>query len=150
MPEAKEKKVWDKAIQSVIIGSRLIKKLVFYSVELLHKILTLEIFPFQLLAAGLMLKLVILTQEAVTEGALEDPPPMVPHTPVALQAVGVGQRACAGMGGQAATAVTHPSFTKVTYGTLHRKKKTTEGTMGVSKQVGSVFQDVVIHLLVKE
>lgn len=70
-----------------------------------------------------MFKLVILTQEVVAERALEDPPPMVPHSPLALYAHHVRQRASAGVSGQALTAVTHPSFTEVTYSTLKIQKE---------------------------
>ncbi len=74
-----------------------------------------------------MLKLVILTEEAVAEGAPEDPPPVVPHTPVTLQAMGICQGTSAGMGGQAFAAMTHPPFTEITYRTLHNKNTLDSG-----------------------
>ena len=69
-----------------------------------------------------MLKLVILTDKAVTEGALEHPTAMIPHPSVALDAGGVSQRARAGMSGETLSAMTHPSLTEVTDGTLEGRE----------------------------
>ena len=70
-----------------------------------------------------MLKLIILTDEAVTEGALEHSPTVIPHPSVTLNAGGICQRAGAGMSGEALAAMTHPSFTEVTDSTLERERE---------------------------
>jgi hypothetical protein len=81
---------------------------------------TFQVLSLELLAAGLVLKLVVLTDKAVTEGAFEHPSPMIPHPSVTLNARGVRQRACAGVTGETLTTMTHPSLTEVTDGTLER------------------------------
>lgn len=65
-----------------------------------------------------MLKLVVLTDEAVTEGALEHPPPVIPHPSVALDAGGVGQRTGAGVSREALPTVADPSLTEITDSSL--------------------------------
>lgn len=65
-----------------------------------------------------MLKLVVLTEETVAEGALEHTSTMVPHTPVTLDTDGVSKWTCAGVCGETLTAMTYPRLTEVTYSTL--------------------------------
>jgi hypothetical protein len=83
---------------------------------------TFQVFSLKLLAAGLVLKLVILTDKAVAEGALEHPAAMIPHPSVTLDARGVRQRTCAGVTGEALATMTHPSLTEVTDGTLEGRE----------------------------
>lgn len=70
---------------------------------------------FQDLTAGLVLKLIVLTQEVVTEGATKYPSPVVPYTAFALNAVCIGEGTLTGMGAQTLPAVTDPGFTEVTH-----------------------------------
>ena len=79
---------------------------------------TFQVLCLELLTAGLVLKLVVLTDETVTEGALEDPAAMIPHTSVTLNAGGIRQWARAGMTGETLATMTHPGLTEVTNGTL--------------------------------
>ena len=48
---------------------------------------------------------------------------MIPHPSVALDAGGVGQRARAGVSGETLAAMTHPSLTEVTDGTLEGERE---------------------------
>ena len=84
---------------------------------------TFQVLSLELLTAGLVLKLIILTDKAVTEGALEHPTAMIPHSSVALDAGGIGQRARAGVSGETLAAMTHPSLTEVTDGTLEGERE---------------------------
>lgn len=59
--------------------------------------LTFEILRLQYLARRLMLKLIVLAQEAVAERALEYPPAVIPDASLALLTNGVRQRADAGV-----------------------------------------------------
>lgn len=67
------------------------------------------------LATGLVLKLVILTQEVVAEGATVYPSPMVPYTAFTLDTVGIHERTCASVGTEALSPVAHPGLTEVTH-----------------------------------
>ena len=84
---------------------------------------TFQVFGLELLTAGLVLKLIILTDKVVAEGALEYPTTMIPHPSVALDAGGIGQRARAGVSGETLAAMTHPSLTEVTDGTLEGERE---------------------------
>ena len=84
---------------------------------------TFQVLGLELLTAGLVLKLIILADKAVAEGALEHPTAMIPHPSVALDAGGVGQRARAGVSGETLAAMTHPSLTEVTDGTLKGERE---------------------------
>ena len=83
---------------------------------------TFQVLCLELLTAGLVLKLIVLTDKAVAEGALEHPTAMIPHPSVALNAGGVSQRACAGVSGETLSAMTHPSLTEITDGTLEGRE----------------------------
>lgn len=84
--------------------------------------LTFKALSFQSLTTGLMLKLIVLTEVTVAEGALENPAPVFPHSSLALHAHGIRQRTGAGMCRQALATVTHPPFTEVTDCTLSLKQ----------------------------
>ena len=81
----------------------------------------------------MVLKLVILTDEAVAVRALEDSSPVVPNSSVALDAGGVGERTGTGMGGETFTTMTDPSLTEITNGTLEGVKKERKIRGGVRK-----------------
>lgn len=80
---------------------------------------TFESLSLQNLAARLVFKLVIFTEEAVAEGALEDAAPVFPDIAFALYARGLLQWTRAGMGGKALPPMAHPGFTVVAYGANH-------------------------------
>ena len=80
--------------------------------------LTFEILSLDLLAAGLVLKLVILTEVAAAVGAGEDPPPVLPDPAVTLRTGDVRQRTAAGVRGEALATVTHPRLTEITNSSL--------------------------------
>ena len=79
---------------------------------------TLHVFRLELLTACLVLKLVILTDEAVTVRALEDSSSVVPNSSVTLDAGGISERTGTGMGGETFTTVTDPSLAEIANGTL--------------------------------
>lgn len=70
-----------------------------------------------------MLKLIIFTQEAVAERALEYPPAMIPNAPLALLTNGVRQRADAGMTGETTSPVTYPGFAMIAYSSHHSQTR---------------------------
>lgn len=80
---------------------------------------TLEGLSLQDLAARLVFKLVVLTEKTVAEGALENTTPVFPDVAFTLNARGLLQRTCAGVGGQALSPVAHPRFAIVAYGSNH-------------------------------
>lgn len=85
--------------------------------------LTFEILRLQYLARRLMLKLIVLAQEAVAERALEYPPAMIPDASLALLTNGIRQRADAGVRGQATSPVAHPGLAVVAYGPHHSQPR---------------------------
>lgn len=67
------------------------------------------------LAACLVLKLIILTQEVLTKRAAEDSASMIPHAALTLNAVCIRQGTRTGVSAQTFPAVAHPRFAEVTY-----------------------------------
>lgn len=80
--------------------------------------ITFETFCLQYLAWCLMLKLIILTQVAITERALEYPSAVIPNTSLAFLTNGVHQWTDASMRGEATSSVAYPGFTVIAYGPL--------------------------------
>lgn len=80
---------------------------------------TFERFCLKNLAACLVLKLIILAQEVLTEGTAEDSPSMIPDTAVTLNAVGISQRTRTRVSAQTFPTMAHPSFTEVAHCTHH-------------------------------
>lgn len=80
---------------------------------------TLECLGFQDLATGLVFKLVILTKEAIAEGALENTASMLPHIALTFYARGILKWTSAGVCGQTLPTVAYPRFTVVAYGPNH-------------------------------
>lgn len=82
---------------------------------------TFQCLGFQDLATGLVLKLVILTKEAIAERALENAASVLPHVALTFYARGILEWTSTGMRSQALPAMAHPCFTEVTYSTNHAK-----------------------------
>lgn len=80
---------------------------------------TLQRLSLQDLTAGLVLKLVVLAQEIVAEGALEDAATVFPDVALALDARGVLQWTRASVGRQALPSMAHPGLAVVADGTHH-------------------------------
>ncbi len=87
---------------------------------------TLEIFRVYFLTAGLMLKLIVLAESIVTEGAIEHSPSVFPHCTLTFNTHWVGEWTDTCVGGQASSTVAHPRFTEVTNGTLQEYKSITQ------------------------
>lgn len=66
-----------------------------------------------------MFKLIIFTQETITEAALVNTASMLPHTPITLKADSILKGTGACMRLQALPPMTHPRLTEVTDGTHH-------------------------------
>lgn len=66
-----------------------------------------------------MLKLIILTQEVVTEGTAEDSPSVIPDLAFTLNAVRINQGTCAGVCTQTFPTMAHPGFAEVAHCTHH-------------------------------
>jgi len=81
--------------------------------------LALQVLLLDDLAGRLMLKLVVLTEWLEAEAAGETPAPVVPHTPLTLDAVSLAQHTSTGMLSQALSAVTDPCLTEIAYGSHH-------------------------------
>lgn len=84
---------------------------------------TLQRLGLQDLTAGLVLKLIVLAQEVVAEGALEDAATVFPDVALALDARGVLQWTRAGVGRQALPSVAHPGLAVVADGTHHAESR---------------------------
>jgi len=69
-----------------------------------------------------MLKLIVLAQETIAKGALEDTSTMLPDTAFTLQANGILQRTGAGVRGKTLAAVAHPCLAEVANGANHSWK----------------------------
>lgn len=67
------------------------------------------------LAACLVLKLVIFTEEVLTEGATEDSPTMIPDTTITLDAVCIRQGTGTCVSAQTFSPVADPGFTEVAH-----------------------------------
>lgn len=65
-----------------------------------------------------MLKLIVFAQIAITEGALEYPPAVIPNTSLAFLTNGFHQGADAGVTGEATSSVAYPSLAMIAYGSL--------------------------------
>lgn len=81
--------------------------------------LALQILLLNHLAGRLVLKLVILTERLEAEAAGEAPAPVIPHTSLALNAVGLAEHTRARMLSQTLSAVTDPRLTEITNGSHH-------------------------------
>jgi len=71
------------------------------------------------LTAGLVLELVILTQNLEAEAAVEAPAPVFPDTPLTLDTLGILESAGTGVALEALPAVAHPGLAEVTDGPHH-------------------------------
>ena len=71
------------------------------------------------LTAGLVLELVILTQELKAEAAGKAPAPVFPDTPLTLDTLGILESAGTGVALEALPAVAHPGLAEVTDGPHH-------------------------------
>lgn len=75
------------------------------------------------LARGLVLELVVLAEEAAAEAAAEHAAAVLPHAALALEARRVGQRAGAGVRGEALAPVAHPRLAVVADGADHAEPR---------------------------
>lgn len=69
-----------------------------------------------------MLKLIVLAQEAITEGTLKDSSTMFPNTAFTLQANCILQRTGAGVRGETLASMAHPCLAEVANGANHSRK----------------------------
>lgn len=76
---------------------------------------------FQNLAAGLMFKLIIFTEEIMAERTAEYSASMVPDASLTLNTLCISKRADTSMATEAFPAMANPSFTEITDGSHHGK-----------------------------
>ena len=69
-----------------------------------------------------MLELVVLAEELEAEAADEDPAPVVPHSPLTLDTLGVPEDAAAGVALQTLLAVADPGLAVVTDSSNHLRR----------------------------
>ena len=72
---------------------------------------------------------------------------MIPHPSVTLDAGGVGQRARAGVSGETLAAMTHPSLTEVTDGTLEGEREGGGGGEEQEREMNKVGGHIIISKL---
>lgn len=85
--------------------------------------LALEIFSFQNLAGRLMLELIVLAQETITEGTLEYSAAVIPDSSLAFLTKSIHQRTDTSVRRQATSSVTHPGFAMIAYGSHHSQSR---------------------------
>lgn len=76
-----------------------------------------------------MLELIVLAQESVAEGALEDAPTVLPDTAFALQAGRILQRTRAGVVLETLASVANPSLAEVADGAHHSEARGVDARM---------------------
>ena len=87
--------------------------------------LTFQILSLNHLATGLVLKLIIFTEELETEAACETSSSVVPHSSLTLHTLRISENTATGVTLQTLLAMTNPGFTEITNGSNHLSIKET-------------------------